>query len=67
MGAKNKLKTNRAAAKRFKITAGGKVIHRRSGKSHLLLRKSKKRKRHLRKFAALSTADMNNVRNLLKL
>ncbi len=66
MAAKNKLKTNRAAAKRFKISASGKVMHRRAGKSHLLLRKSKKRKRRLRKFAPLSEADMNNIRHLLK-
>lgn len=47
--AKLKMKTNRSAAKRFKVTATGKIMHRKSGKSHLLRKKSKRRKRSLSK------------------
>jgi len=45
--AKTKVKTNRGAAKRFKVTASGKVRRNRSGKSHLNVKKSRKRKRRL--------------------
>jgi len=45
--AKIKVKTNRGAAKRFKVTASGKVRRNRSGKSHLNVKKSRKRKRRL--------------------
>ncbi len=45
--AKIKLKTNKGAAKRFKVTAGGKVKRYASGKSHLNVKKSRKRKRRL--------------------
>ncbi len=64
---RNKLKTNRAAAKRFKVTATGKVLRRHASKSHLLLKKSKKRKRRLVRPALVDPADMNNVKNLLKI
>ena len=43
-----KQKTHRGAAKRFKITGGGKVRRRRSGHSHMLTKKTTKRKRRLR-------------------
>ena len=45
--AKIKVKTNKGAAKRFKVTASGKVRRNRSGKSHLNVKKSRKRKRRL--------------------
>jgi large subunit ribosomal protein L35 len=45
--AKIKVKTNKGAAKRFKVTASGKVMRNRSGKSHLNVKKSRKRKRRL--------------------
>ena len=44
-----KQKTHRGAAKRFTITGGGKVRRRRSMKSHMLSKKTTKRKRRLRK------------------
>ena len=44
-----KQKSHRGAAKRFKVTAGGKVRRRHSMKNHILTKKSQKRKRNLRK------------------
>ena len=43
-----KMKTNRAAAKRFSVTGSGKIKRNKGFKSHLLSSKGKKRKRHLR-------------------
>jgi large subunit ribosomal protein L35 len=45
--AKFKMKTKKAAAKRFKITGSGRVMHRPTGLSHLLSKKSSRRKRKL--------------------
>jgi len=45
----NKVKTNRSATKRFKLTKSGKVRRLRAGKGHLLSSKSSKRRRNLRK------------------
>ena len=44
-----KIKTNRAAAKRFKKTGTGKLVRNKAYKSHILTKKSQKRKRNLRK------------------
>jgi large subunit ribosomal protein L35 len=44
-----KQKTHRGAAKRFRVTAKGKVVRNHSMKNHILTKKSTKRKRHLRK------------------
>jgi large subunit ribosomal protein L35 len=44
-----KMKSNRAACKRFKVTSKGKIKVFHSSKSHILTKKSRKRKRHLRK------------------
>ena len=44
-----KIKTNRAAAKRFKKTGTGKLVRNKAYKSHILTKKSTKRKRNLRK------------------
>ncbi|BDE17536.1 ribosomal protein L35 (chloroplast) [Galdieria partita] len=44
---KKKLKTLRAALKRFTITGNKKIFHYKVGKNHLLSKKNKKRKRHL--------------------
>ena len=58
-----KLKTNRAAAKRFKKTASGLLKRSKAYKSHILTKKSTKRKRNLRK--AIIT-DATNVKNMKK-
>lgn len=49
-----KMKTHKGLAKRFKVSAGGKVKHHRPGKSHLLSVKTGKRKRRLRKPLVVS-------------
>ena len=60
-----KLKTNRGAAKRFKITAGGKVKRSRAYASHLLSSKTTKRKRRLRKNVVVDKRDSRNVKRLI--
>ena len=65
MAKKIKLKTHRGAAKRFKITAGGKILRMHSGKRHILGTKRPKRMRHLKKLTLVSPADAANVRQML--
>lgn len=60
-----KIKTNRAAAKRFKRTATGKYKFNKSHASHILTKKSRKRKRELRKVQIIDGRDMKEVRRLL--
>ncbi len=58
-----KIKTCRAAAKRFKVTGTGKLIRNKAYKSHILTKKSQKRKRNLRKS---TVTDPTNVKNMKK-
>jgi large subunit ribosomal protein L35 len=60
-----KIKTNRAAAKRFKITGTGKIVYRKSCASHILTKKTTKRKRSLRQMQLIKASDMKEVRRLL--
>ena len=60
-----KKKTNKAAAKRFKVTANGKLKHAKAGSGHLLTSKNRKRKRSLRAKAVLSKAENKRVTRLL--
>ena len=60
-----KLKTNRGAAKRFKITGKGKIKRYKAYASHLLTSKTTKRKRGLRKSALVNKRDMKNIMKLL--
>ncbi|MGA2954281.1 MAG: 50S ribosomal protein L35 [Thermodesulfobacteriota bacterium] len=60
-----KLKTNRGAAKRFKVTASGKVKHYKAYASHLLSGKTTKRKRNLRKSELVSEREVKNVKRLV--
>ncbi len=60
-----KLKTNRAAAKRFKITAKGKVKRRRGYLRHQLTCKTRKQKRRLGTGTLVSAADEYNIKRLL--
>jgi len=60
-----KLKTNRAAAKRFKITASGRIKRHKAYHSHILTKKSRKRKRNLRKSAMVNPADAKRIERLL--
>lgn len=60
-----KIKTQRGAAKRLKKTGSGKVKRFKAYKSHILNKKSPKRKRNLRKGTLVSTADMSRVAQML--
>jgi len=59
---KNKLKTHKGLKSRIKITKSGKVMHRRSGKRHLLSGKRRKRLRRLSGWAALPTGERRILR-----
>lgn len=59
-----KIKTKRAAAKRFKKTAGGNLKRNKAFKSHILTKKTTKRKRNLRKA---TMTDATNVKNMKKI
>ena len=59
-----KMKTKRGAAKRFKATGSGKIRRNRAYKSHILTKKSTKRKRRLRSPALVHAADEKRVRVL---
>ena len=60
-----KLKTHRGAAKRFKITARGKVRRRRAYLRHLLSSKNRRRKRLLGQAALVSSADARRIKKLI--
>jgi large subunit ribosomal protein L35 len=60
-----KLKTNRAAAKRFKITAKGKVKRRRAFLRHINSHKTRKQKRRLGKPAVVDKANEKAIKRLL--
>lgn len=59
-----KQKTNRSAAKRFKITRTGKVMHRKATGNHMLTKKSGSRRRRVEGMASV-TAEVRNIRRLL--
>ena len=60
-----KQKTHSGAKKRFKVTGGGKLLRRRAMKSHLLEKKSSKRKRSFRQDKPVAPSDVKNVRKML--
>ena len=60
-----KLKTNRSAAKRFKVTKTGKVKHKKAYLRHLLSSKSRARKRRLRHDGLLNATDARTMRALI--
>ncbi|KPK81423.1 MAG: 50S ribosomal protein L35 [Gemmatimonas sp. SM23_52] len=60
-----KMKTHRAAAKRFRKTASGKLKRRRAYKSHILAKKTRKRKRRLRKPTLVAPSDLKRMKRLL--
>jgi large subunit ribosomal protein L35 len=60
-----KLKSNRGARKRFRVTAKGKFIRNHANKSHILTKKTRKRKRNLRQSAVVTPADHHQVSRLL--
>ena len=60
-----KMKTNRGAAKRFKVTGKGKVVYSKSYANHILTKKSRKRKRSLRKSGVIDKNDSAMVKRLI--
>ena len=60
-----KVKTSRAAAKRFKTTGTGKLVRNKAYKSHILTKKSQKRKRNLRKAAVVDSTNLKNIKKAL--
>jgi large subunit ribosomal protein L35 len=60
-----KLKTHRGAAKRFKVTAGGKIKRSKAFKSHILTSKTSKRKRQLDQPTMVSKADQHRVSRMI--
>jgi len=60
-----KMKSNSAAKKRFKPTASGGFKREKAFKSHILTKKTRKRKRDLRQSTMVSSVDLKAVRTLL--
>ncbi|MFZ5759115.1 MAG: 50S ribosomal protein L35 [Thermodesulfobacteriota bacterium] len=60
-----KMKTNRGAAKRFKISGSGKVIRSKAYTSHILTKKTTKRKRNLRKSGVVDASDVRGIKRIL--
>ncbi|MGQ4648893.1 50S ribosomal protein L35 [Lyngbya aestuarii] len=60
-----KLKTRRAAAKRFRATGSGKIRRRKAFKNHLLEHKNAKRRRRLTSLTLVNERDAENVRMML--
>ena len=57
-----KMKTKSGAKKRFKLTGSGKIKRKHAFKSHILTKKSKKRKRNLGYFTSVDKADEKNIK-----
>ena len=60
-----KLKTNRAASKRFTMTGTGKLKRQKAGKQHILTKKSRKNKRDLRKAEMVDKSNVLNMKKML--
>lgn len=61
-----KMKSKRAAAKRFKKTGTGKIKRHHAFMNHILTKKSQKRKRNLRKANLIAESDMTQVRRMIE-
>lgn len=60
-----KMKTSRAAAKRFKKTGTGKLVRNKAYKRHILTKKSTKRKRTLRQDVVVDATNVSNMKKIL--
>ncbi len=60
-----KMKTNRGAAKRFRFSATGKIKRKKAYASHILTKKSRRRKRNLRKAGLVHPSDARRVRRMI--
>ncbi len=63
--ANQKMKTKRAAAKRFKVTGTGKLVRNKAYKSHILTKKSRKRKRNLRKQTLVDDTNVKTMKKIM--
>jgi len=61
-----KMKSKSGAKKRFALTGTGKIKRKHAYHSHILTKKSKKRKRNLGKFVEVSGADLKSVKQMLQ-
>lgn len=60
-----KMKTNRSAAKRFRLTAKGRIRRNQAYVQHILTKKTRKRKRQLRQGTTVAAADARRIRRIL--
>ena len=60
-----KMKTKKAAAKRFKVTGTGKLKRSKAYKRHILTKKTTKTKRNLRKAALVDSTNVKNMKKIL--
>lgn len=60
-----KMKSRRGAAKRFKVTASGKIKREKGFANHILTKKSTKRKRNLRQSTTVASVDESRVRKMI--
>ena len=60
-----KIKTKRAAAKRFKVTGTGKLKRNKANKSHILTKKTTKRKRNLRKSTLVYDTNVKTMKKIM--
>jgi len=60
-----KIKTNRGAAKRFKLTKNGKIKRKKAFASHILTKKSRKRKRNLRQATLVDKTNVKRIKRIL--
>ena len=63
--ANQKMKTKKAAAKRFKVTGTGKLKRNKANKSHILTKKSTKRKRNLRKATLVDDTNVKTMKKIM--
>ena len=61
-----KMKSNRAAKKRFKVTGSGKIKREKAYKNHILTKKSSKRKRHLGKPTLVSEQEARTIKRMIQ-
>ena len=61
-----KMKSNRGAAKTFRVTGSGKIKRNKAYKAHILTKKSTKTKRNLRKATLVSDADSKRVKQMIQ-
>ncbi|HOI49518.1 MAG TPA: 50S ribosomal protein L35 [Prolixibacteraceae bacterium] len=62
-----KMKTNSGAKKRFKLTGTGKIKRKHAYKSHILTKKSTKRKRNLGYWTTIDSTNVDNVKLMLNM